>query len=60
MHDRVADLSTLNAIGKAVFFEGWQLVNESTECLGGGRVFVSAQNFLALIEGCDGVRFEIF
>ena len=36
MHDRVADLSTLKATGKAVPLEGWDLINSSTDCLGGG------------------------
>ena len=30
--------------------EGWDLVNGSTDCLGGGGVFGSAQDFLALMK----------
>lgn len=48
MHDRVADLSTLNATGKVVPLEGGDLVNGSTDCLGGVGAFASAQNFLTL------------
>ncbi len=33
MHDRVADLSTLNAAEKAVPLEGWELKKGSTDCL---------------------------
>lgn len=33
MHDRIADLSTLKATGKAVPLEGWDRVNESANCL---------------------------
>ncbi len=50
MHERVADLSTFNATGKAVPLEGWDLINGSADCLGGGGVFATAQDFLALIK----------
>lgn len=50
MRDRVADLSTLDTTGKAVPLEGWDLINGSTDCLDGGGVFASAQDFLALIK----------
>lgn len=50
MHDGLADLSTLDATGNAVTLEGRGLVNGSTDCLGGGGVFGSAQDFLALMK----------
>ena len=54
MHDRVADLSTLNVTGKAMPLEGWDLDNGSTDCLGGGGVFATAQDFLALMKAVMG------
>ncbi|KAF6235645.1 hypothetical protein HO173_006328 [Letharia columbiana] len=50
MHDGLAGLSTLDATGNAVTLESWDLVSGSTDCLGGGGVFGSAQDFLALMK----------
>ena len=50
MHDRVADLSELDATGKAVPLASWDLINGSTDCLGGSGAFASAQDFMALLK----------
>lgn len=50
MHDRVADVSMLDTTGKAVPLVGFDLINGSTDCLGGGGVFASARDFLALLK----------
>ena len=50
MHDRVADLSRLDTTGEAVPLTGWDLINTSTDCLGGSGVFASAQDFMAILK----------
>ena len=50
MHDRVADVSMLDEKGKAVPIAGFDLINGSTDCLGGGGMFASAQDFMALMK----------
>ena len=50
MHDRVADVSMLDVTGKAVPITGFDLINGSTDCLGGGGIFTSAQDFMALMK----------
>ena len=50
MHDRVADVSMLDPTGKAVPLADFDLINGSTDCLGSGGVFASAQDFIALLK----------
>ena len=50
MYDRIADLSTSNASGKAVPFEGGDLINEFINRLGGVGAFALAQDFLTSIK----------
>ena len=50
MHDRVADVSMLDTTGKAVPLADFDLINGSIDCLGGGGVFASAQDFMALLK----------
>ena len=46
----MADLSMLDTTGKAVPLVGFDLINESTDCLGGGGVFASPRDFMALLK----------
>lgn len=50
MYDRMADLSMLDTTGKAVPLVGFDLINGSTDCLGGGGVFASPRDFMALLK----------
>lgn len=46
----MADISTLDAAGKAVPLVEFDLINGCTDCLGGGGEFASAQDFMTLLK----------